>query len=662
MAQIPFIEDAYIDEIIKSAGTYDPSLNTTQGVKLRELIKQIRDRIEQGGPANESDAYLLARSNHTGTQAISTIVGLQDFLDGKVNILDKGVVNGVATLDGSGKIPLSQINDALLGSVNYKGTYNPASNIPALPAVAPANKGWYYVVSTSGTQAGLSLESGDWIISNGAAWGKVNNNNQVTSVNGMVGAVTGLVDITNNQTIWGIKSFSSGAVSGIIPINATDLTNKSYVDTAIVNASYSYARLGALNRFTGNNLFENALSTTHIVIGDSPLSQGLKQASINLNTSQAAGSNIAFFLPKVGGSNILATTDLIPNLSLYALNANVVHTDVGETITGQKLFTDINRFSTLTIFGSATDQVTITNSQLQRNVGGNSYPLVFPTIAGSQTLAVVSQIPSLTGETLQAITNRGNTTTTLIGASLFIASQAGEAFRITNNDGYIAGYTSGSATTRNGFLQFSNGSLNIQSDQGAKIITLNSAGGNIGIGTTSPRNALDIKGSVRVDDGTNPGIIMGSINASEAYIKSLYPSNATGNLVLYSGYYTFRNASNSPILLVDGNGKVDAASSINATAFNVVSKRSAKKDIKAYIGNAVSEINKIKIKSFTYKDDTDKHSKIGFIADETSALFATRDHDKMDIGSSVGLLLKAVQELSAEVKTLKSQLSKQKSK
>lgn len=50
---IPFIEDAYIDEIIKSAGSYNPSLTTTQGVKLRELIKLIRDRIEQGGTGED---------------------------------------------------------------------------------------------------------------------------------------------------------------------------------------------------------------------------------------------------------------------------------------------------------------------------------------------------------------------------------------------------------------------------------------------------------------------------------------------------------------------------------------------------------------------------------------------------------------------------------
>lgn len=47
MAQIPPIDDAYIDSIIKSAEAYTPGLNKTQGVKLRELIKLMRDRAEQ---------------------------------------------------------------------------------------------------------------------------------------------------------------------------------------------------------------------------------------------------------------------------------------------------------------------------------------------------------------------------------------------------------------------------------------------------------------------------------------------------------------------------------------------------------------------------------------------------------------------------------------
>lgn len=47
MAHIPPIGDAYIDEIIKAIDPYDSSLNKTQGVKLRELVKLMRDRTEQ---------------------------------------------------------------------------------------------------------------------------------------------------------------------------------------------------------------------------------------------------------------------------------------------------------------------------------------------------------------------------------------------------------------------------------------------------------------------------------------------------------------------------------------------------------------------------------------------------------------------------------------
>ncbi|WP_145861293.1 hypothetical protein [Pedobacter suwonensis] len=54
MAQTPPITDAYIDEIIKAPDAYNPTLNKTQGVKLRELIKLMRDKMDQssGGGGN----------------------------------------------------------------------------------------------------------------------------------------------------------------------------------------------------------------------------------------------------------------------------------------------------------------------------------------------------------------------------------------------------------------------------------------------------------------------------------------------------------------------------------------------------------------------------------------------------------------------------------
>jgi len=46
--------------------------------------------IEDGATQNQTDAYLLDRANHTGTQAISTITGLQTALDGKEPTITAG--------------------------------------------------------------------------------------------------------------------------------------------------------------------------------------------------------------------------------------------------------------------------------------------------------------------------------------------------------------------------------------------------------------------------------------------------------------------------------------------------------------------------------------------------------------------------------------------
>jgi hypothetical protein len=75
-----------------------------------------------------------------------------------------------------------------------------------------------------------------------------------------------------------------------------------------------------------------------------------------------------------------------------------------------------------------------------------------------------------------------------------------EALRIYSDSAYISGYTT-SGSARNGYIQFSNGTVNINSEQGNKYLILNTSGGNVGIGTTSPLNKLDVSGGV--GDGAN---------------------------------------------------------------------------------------------------------------------------------------------------------------
>lgn len=106
-----------------------------------------------------------------------------------IPLTQKGANNGVATLDAGGKVPLTQMNDGLLGAVRYQALYNATTNTPALP-LASVSKGYYYIIDVGGTVGGIVYNPGDWIISSGLAWGKVDNNNAISSVFGRVGNIT----------------------------------------------------------------------------------------------------------------------------------------------------------------------------------------------------------------------------------------------------------------------------------------------------------------------------------------------------------------------------------------------------------------------------------------------------------------------------------------
>lgn len=76
-----------------------------------------------------------------------------------------------------GKIPVANLPDSVVGALIYQSTWNATTNSPAIPT-AVGRKGWYYKVSVSGTTVidGVSeWGAGDWIVSNGTTWDKIDN-------------------------------------------------------------------------------------------------------------------------------------------------------------------------------------------------------------------------------------------------------------------------------------------------------------------------------------------------------------------------------------------------------------------------------------------------------------------------------------------------------
>ncbi len=149
-----------------------------------------------------------------------------------------GAINGVATLDGTGRLTASQIPSSLIGAVVYQGTWNANTNTPTLTS-SVGTKGFYYAVSVAGSTNldGITQwNPGDVAIFNGTAWEKIDGvQSEVISVAGRTGAV-----VLSISDISGGAPLASPAFTGLptaptpgIGDNSTNIATTAFVDTAI---------------------------------------------------------------------------------------------------------------------------------------------------------------------------------------------------------------------------------------------------------------------------------------------------------------------------------------------------------------------------------------------------------------------------------------------
>lgn len=107
---------------------------------------------------------------------------------------EKGAVSGVATLDGSGKHPLSETPSALLSALQFQGTWNASTNAPTLLSPVQATKGHVWIVAVGGAtdlDGETDWVAGDWVVGDSdLKWAKIDNTELVVSVAGKTGAVT----------------------------------------------------------------------------------------------------------------------------------------------------------------------------------------------------------------------------------------------------------------------------------------------------------------------------------------------------------------------------------------------------------------------------------------------------------------------------------------
>jgi hypothetical protein len=132
--------------------------------------------------ANTTNIANNATNIATNATDINTINTTAEFL------VNKGQPSGYVPLDASSKILETYLPASVIGGLKYIGTWDALNDTPTLPS-ATTNNGNYYIVSVAGTYLSVSYGIGDWIVSNGVDYQKIDNTDSVSTVFGRVGNV-----------------------------------------------------------------------------------------------------------------------------------------------------------------------------------------------------------------------------------------------------------------------------------------------------------------------------------------------------------------------------------------------------------------------------------------------------------------------------------------
>jgi collagen type VII alpha len=443
-----------------------------------------------------------------------------------------GQANGVATLNGAGQVPLSQL--PITGGTIYQGTWDAANNTPTL-ADGSGTAGYEYAVTVSGTQnlgsGNISFNAGDFVIYNGSVWQDVPTGGLgVNSFNTRTGAVTlqqsdvltalGNGGLTNQYLATPNITINSGSGFSVTGGPVVNLGNTITVtNTGILNIIPS----------TGVTATTVAGNTTISIGQPVGTANSVQFAGIFSTTTIQATSNIT------GGNLITAGIvsaygDIYTGSSILTPNATIdssgsITTGAGISAGGGGSFG--GTVSAPYFSGDGQSLTNITGGQVNGYVGYSNYATVAGTVnQGSQT--AITQVGTLNSLAVASTASVGNLTT---GGNI---SAAGN---ITGGNLFVNAIESVAGNIRGGNL-LTNGQVTATGNiTGGNILT---AGLVSVAGAITGNSTILATGNIRGGNLTSNGLITATGNITGGNITTVGSVSATGNI---TGAYIYGNGS-----------------------------------------------------------------------------------------------------------------------
>ena len=463
-------------------------------------------------PSNWNDTHELAGLGTMAEQNANSVAITGGTMSG-VSISDyvpttqKGVANGVATLDGSGTVPISQLPSAVIGALSYQGTWNASTNTPTLTS-SVGTKGYYYVVNVAGSTNlnGITdWQVGDWAVYNGSAWQKIDNTDAVTSVNGK----TGTVVLTYSDVGAFPATSTTGSGNVVLATGATQAhpTISDY-ETFTSTSAPSYAEGELWYDSTAHALsYYNDVSSAVVHIG-----QDLQVKVINNTGSSIANGSPVYITGTSSGQtypNIaLAKADVAATSAVIGLTNGAIANGAVGYVTSQGGIDNVNT-------GSFTAGQVLYLSPYSAGQLMNTIPPTGITVQ----VGVVSYVNSSTGKIYVKQTTPLAVPASIITGTLGVANGGTGVQTIT---GYVKG-SGTSAFTGSSTIPTTDLSGTITNAQLANsAITINgtstSLGGSISVGTVTSVGATS---PVVSSGGNTPTISMPAATTSvSGYLTS----------------------------------------------------------------------------------------------------------------------------------------------